>query len=73
MNGGLKFVDLCLSDGLPCSRSIKGVGIGACVKNSRGKMIVCSRFSDVSLFEDWVSKKLIKWKWELKGSEGRED
>ena len=45
------YLDICLSDDLPCSCSVKGVGIGFCVKNSRGKIIVCCRFSDVSLLE----------------------
>jgi len=43
--------DICISDRLPCSCQVKGVGIGVCVKNSGGKIIVCCRFSDVSLFE----------------------
>jgi hypothetical protein len=47
-SNSLKFVDLCPSDGLPCSCSVKGVGIGFCFKSSRGKMIICCRFSDVS-------------------------
>jgi len=57
-NDGRKFISLCLSDGLPCSCSIKGVGIGFCVKNSRGKMLVCPRFSDVSILEFGIRKKI---------------
>lgn len=44
-------VDICPSDMLPCSCHVKGVGIGLCVKNFRGEIIVCCRFSDVSIFE----------------------
>ena len=43
--------DICISDRLPCSCQVKGVGIGVCVKNSHGKIIICCRFSDVSDFE----------------------
>ena len=53
-----KTVDVCLSDGLPCSRCVKGVGIGACVKSLRGKMFICCRFSDVSVFEASIRGEL---------------
>jgi len=44
-------LDICLSDGLPCSCHVKGVGIGLCVKRFRDAVIVCCRFSDASIFE----------------------
>lgn len=43
--------ETCLSDMLPCSCKVKGVGVGMCVKNFRGKIVICCRFSDVSLLE----------------------
>ena len=43
--------DVCLSDWLPCSCMVKGVGIGSCVKTFRGKIVICSRLSDVSILE----------------------
>lgn len=46
-----RYLDVCPSDGLPCSCFIKGVGFGACVKNLDGTLCVCPRFSDVSLLE----------------------
>ena len=45
------YVDICPSDMLPCSCHVKGVGIGLCIKDSHGEIIVCCRFSDVSVFE----------------------
>ena len=53
-------IDVRLDDGLPCSRCVKGVGIGACVKRFRDKVCICSRFSDasVSLFEDSILLKI---------------
>ena len=51
-------VDVCLSDGLPCSCRIKGVGIGACVKRFRDKVLICSRFSDVSILETSILLKI---------------
>ena len=53
-----KFVDVCLSDWLPCSCMVKGVGIGMCVKNFRGKIIICSRLSDVSILELMIREKI---------------
>jgi len=55
-----KYIDICLSDGLPCSRGIKGVGFGACVKNRNGSVRVCARFygNCVSLLEDSVLLKI---------------
>lgn len=50
-------IDICISDNLPCSRFVKGVGIGACVKSYRGTVCVCCRFSDVSIFESAIRKK----------------
>ena len=49
---------LCFSDGLPCSCDVKGVGIGECVKDFRGKIIICCRFSDVSILEFSNRKKI---------------
>lgn len=49
MNSGKRLVDICVSDNLPCSSSIKGVGIGACVKNWHGTVRICCRFSDKSV------------------------
>ena len=48
--------EVCLSDWLPCSRRVKGVGIGMCVKNVRGKIVICCRFSDVSILELEIAK-----------------
>ena len=50
--------DVCVSDNLPCSRSVKGVGFGSCVKRLGGTVRVCCRFSDasVSIFVDWIRK-----------------
>lgn len=53
-----RFVDVCLSDWLPCSKMVKGVGVGVCVKNFRGKIIICSRFSDVSILEFSICEKV---------------
>ena len=49
-------IHVCLSDGLPCSSRIKGVGIGVCIKRFRDKVRVCSRFSDVSSFLAWMQE-----------------
>jgi hypothetical protein len=56
--GNGSFVDLCLSDGLPCCASVKGVGCGACVKRWGAAVRVCCRFSDVvvSLLERSISE-----------------
>ena len=51
-------LDICLSDGLPCSCHVKGVGIGLCVKDLRGEIIVCCRFSDVTILEFSNRKKV---------------
>lgn len=53
-----KYLDICISDGLPCSRSIKGVGIGWCIKSFKDSVRVCARFSDVSLVEKRIAKKM---------------
>ena len=53
-----KAVDVCRSDHLPCSRMVKGVGIGSCVKNFRGRIIICCRFSDVSIFEYSIRERI---------------
>jgi len=60
MNKSVRSVDVCLSDWLPCSKMVKGVGIGACVKNFRGKIIICSRFSDVSILEFSIREKILE-------------
>ncbi len=51
-------IDICPSDNLPCSCDVKGAGIGECVKNLRGDIIVCCRFSDVSILEFSIRKKV---------------
>ena len=53
---GRVMVDVCISDGLPCSRDLKGVGIGACIRKWGAGVRICCRFSDVSIFEDWFRK-----------------
>jgi hypothetical protein len=57
-NDDYKCGDLCISDGLPCSCLVKGVDKGFCVKEFRGKIIVCPRFSDVSLLESSICEKV---------------
>ena len=46
-------MDICLSDNLPCSSSVKGAGIGVCVKRWHDTVHICCRFSgkSVSVFE----------------------
>ena len=51
-------INVCPSDGLPCSYRIKNVGIGACVKRWRDKVRICPRFSDVSFLEDSIVLKI---------------
>jgi len=53
-----KYFDICSSDGLPCSCSIKGVGFGGCVKSLSGSVRVCARFSDVSLLERSIRERV---------------
>ena len=50
-----KYLDICSSDRLPCSCSIKGVGFGSCVESLNGSVRVCARFSDVSILERSIS------------------
>ena len=50
-------LDVCLSDGLPCSRFIKGVGFGVCVKSLDDTVCLCPRFSDVCLLECSIREK----------------
>lgn len=46
-------MDICLSDNLPCSSSVKSVGIGVCVKRWYDTVRICCRFSGkaISVFE----------------------
>lgn len=37
---------------------VEGVGIGMCVKNFCGKIVICSRFSDVSILEFSIREKI---------------
>lgn len=47
-----KFVDVCLSDLLPCSCSLKG--FRWCVERWGDSVRVCCRFSDVRILEDAI-------------------
>jgi len=55
-------VNICISDNLPCSQHVKGVGFGSCIKNLArwGTVRICSRFSDVhvSLLEYSIRNKI---------------
>ena len=48
--------EICVSDMLPCSCKVKGVGIGMCVKNVRGNIVICCRFSDPYTLELMISE-----------------
>ena len=58
-NKKLRFVDYCLSDGLPCSSSVEGVGVGFeyCVKSRGDTVVICCRLSDVSILERSILEK----------------
>ena len=53
-----KYLYICISDGLACSRSIKGVGLGWCIKSFKDSVRVCARFADVSLLEKRIAEKM---------------
>ena len=51
-------MDICISDRLPCSHPVKGVQFGDCVRASGDTVVICCRFSDVSILEYSIRKNL---------------